>query len=78
MLKLAGIVTLQFLLVSFAFANYASYMQEKEAYRAEDEGGEVINPYWGANFDVAPENADPAYDSTVDEDMLFDSYHMNN
>lgn len=77
-MKLIAFFAIQFCIVLTAFASYGSYMQEKEAFRQYDEGGEVVNPGWGGNFDVAPENADPAYDSTVDEDMLFDSYHNQN
>lgn len=53
------------------------YMREKEQFRRYDEGGAVVNPGWGGGGGayVAPQNADPAYDSAIDEDMLFDSYH---
>lgn len=69
---------MQLLLVTSAFANYGSYEREKEQYRQEDEGGGAV--YGGYGGFVVPEqtNPDPAYDSTVDEDMLFDSYHNQN
>lgn len=70
---------MQLLLVTSAFANYRSYEGEKEEYRQVDEGGGAA-VYGGYGGFVVPEedNPDPAYDSTIDEDMLFDSYHNKN
>ncbi len=74
-MRLFSIILAQLLLLNSAFAAYRSYEGEKEQYRKFDEGGgAAVYPGWGG-VELAPDRADPAYDSTVDEDMLFDSYH---
>lgn len=77
-MRIIALTALQLMLVASAFAGYRSYEHEKEQYRKFDEGGAVVAPGWGGGVELAPSHADPAYDSTVDEDMLFDSYHNKN
>lgn len=67
---------LQFLLAATLLASYRAYEGEKEEYRRFDEGGGAYAaPGWDGGVELAPDLPDPSYDSTVDEDMLFDSYH---
>jgi hypothetical protein len=74
-----AVLLLQVILASGAFANYGSYEREKQEFRQENEGGgAAVYPYGGGFVVPQNENPDPAYDSTVDEDMLFDSYHNQN
>jgi hypothetical protein len=77
-MKIVLMTVVQLMLLSSAYAGYRSYEAEKEEYRRFDEGGAVVAPGWGGGVELAPDRADPAYDSTVDEDMLFDSYHNKN
>lgn len=90
-MKILFLSILQMFFLSAAFAAHAGgggrggeghhmdqeqrYMREKEAYRRYDEGGGAYAPGYGGGVYVAPQNTDPAYDSQLDEDMLFDSYH---
>jgi hypothetical protein len=77
-MRIIALTVLQLMFVFSAFAGYRSYENEKEEYRRFDEGGAVVAPGWGGGVELAPDQTDPAYDSTVDEDMLFDSYHNKN